>query len=61
MQGPGIEPYAVHALRCVDAPAVMARLQDAARGQDRGAPPVCGPDHWRDAVAIFPRADAMPA
>eukprot|EP00974_Lingulodinium_polyedra_P122763 11184119-Lingulodinium_polyedra.AAC.1 len=49
------------ALRCSDAPAVVARLQEAARGLDPEAPTVWGPDHWRDAVAIFPRADALPA
>eukprot|EP00974_Lingulodinium_polyedra_P081005 7847604-Lingulodinium_polyedra.AAC.1 len=25
------------------------------------APTVWGPDHWRDAVAVFPRAGALPA
>eukprot|EP00974_Lingulodinium_polyedra_P005833 553020-Lingulodinium_polyedra.AAC.1 len=61
MNGPGIEPWAAHTLRCVDSPGALEALRTAARGGDQEAPSVWGPDHWRDAVAIFPRADALPA
>eukprot|EP00974_Lingulodinium_polyedra_P027573 2665632-Lingulodinium_polyedra.AAC.1 len=45
----------------MDAPLTQARLRDAANGSDPAAPAIWGPDHWRDAVAVFPRADALPA
>eukprot|EP00974_Lingulodinium_polyedra_P029276 2820875-Lingulodinium_polyedra.AAC.1 len=61
MTGPGIEPWAVHTLRCVDVPGAHNALRQAARGDDEEAPDVWGPDHWRDAVAVFPRVDALPA
>eukprot|EP00974_Lingulodinium_polyedra_P037742 3620222-Lingulodinium_polyedra.AAC.1 len=60
MTGPGVAEWAVHTLRCQDAPCAEAELREAARGSaDR--PEVWGPDQWRDAVAIFPRLDALPA
>eukprot|EP00974_Lingulodinium_polyedra_P050618 4868838-Lingulodinium_polyedra.AAC.1 len=61
MTGPGIEPYAAHTVRCIDAPRTLARLFDAERGADDEAPPLWGPEAWRDAVAVFPHKDALPA
>eukprot|EP00974_Lingulodinium_polyedra_P133213 11224728-Lingulodinium_polyedra.AAC.1 len=51
MQGPGVEPAAVHALQCVGPSSVADRLWAAARGEDEDAPDVWGPDRWRNAVA----------
>eukprot|EP00974_Lingulodinium_polyedra_P036503 3500720-Lingulodinium_polyedra.AAC.1 len=60
MTGPGIGEWAVHTLRCHDAPCAEAELREAARGKE-DRPEVWGPDHWRDAVVIFPRTEALPA
>eukprot|EP00974_Lingulodinium_polyedra_P112688 10903975-Lingulodinium_polyedra.AAC.1 len=38
----------------------MARLRAAAQDEEPDAPCVRGRNRWRDAAAIFPRADAMP-
>eukprot|EP00974_Lingulodinium_polyedra_P108852 10535756-Lingulodinium_polyedra.AAC.1 len=61
MTGAGIEPYASHTVRCIDAPRALSQLRSAERGEDDEAPPIWGPDAWRDAVAVFPRRDAFPA
>eukprot|EP00974_Lingulodinium_polyedra_P011768 1136093-Lingulodinium_polyedra.AAC.1 len=60
MSAPSVEPWAVHTMRCLDAPCVFEALRAAVRGDDQEAPMVWGPDHWRYAVAIFPRAGVLP-
>eukprot|EP00974_Lingulodinium_polyedra_P117646 11164052-Lingulodinium_polyedra.AAC.1 len=54
MTGEGIEPYASHTVRCIDAPVVQAEILRAERGGGPEAPPIWGPEAWRDAVAVFP-------
>eukprot|EP00974_Lingulodinium_polyedra_P074999 7268066-Lingulodinium_polyedra.AAC.1 len=54
MTGPGVGPWLAHALRCHDAPAAATALNEAARGKE-GPVDVWGPEHWKDAVAVFVR------
>eukprot|EP00974_Lingulodinium_polyedra_P071227 6892193-Lingulodinium_polyedra.AAC.1 len=61
MQDPSVGPHTVHALRCLEALPVLGLVYAASRGDDAAAPSVRGPEHGRDAVAVFPRADALPA
>eukprot|EP00974_Lingulodinium_polyedra_P116215 11158332-Lingulodinium_polyedra.AAC.1 len=42
MREPGIEPWAVHTLRCIDAPSTLGRLRAASGGKDPEAPTVLG-------------------
>eukprot|EP00974_Lingulodinium_polyedra_P040604 3900360-Lingulodinium_polyedra.AAC.1 len=50
----------MHTLRCHYSAAGAAALQDAAQGRD-GAFDVWWSQQWRDAVAVFVQADALPA
>eukprot|EP00974_Lingulodinium_polyedra_P068789 6661067-Lingulodinium_polyedra.AAC.1 len=47
-------------MRCHNAPAAATVLGEAARGKD-GPADVWGPEHWKDAVAVFVQTDALPA
>eukprot|EP00974_Lingulodinium_polyedra_P015598 1510588-Lingulodinium_polyedra.AAC.1 len=60
MTGGGVEPYAVHTVRALDAPMASDELQQAALDAAPGPYAVWGPDQWRDAVAVFPQRGAFP-
>ena len=61
MRGPGVEPIAVHTVRCSHAPCAAGRIAAAARRGVPGAPEVWGPEHWRDAVVLLVPVGAIPA
>eukprot|EP00974_Lingulodinium_polyedra_P066309 6417013-Lingulodinium_polyedra.AAC.1 len=60
MTGEGVEPYAVHTVRALDAPGTLGGLRQAALEGATEPYTVRGPDHWRDAVAIFPQQGSLP-
>eukprot|EP00974_Lingulodinium_polyedra_P052609 5061632-Lingulodinium_polyedra.AAC.1 len=61
MAGRGVEPYAVHTVRALEAPRASDELRQAALDAAPGPYTVWGPDQWRDAVAVFPQFGALPA
>eukprot|EP00974_Lingulodinium_polyedra_P101779 9858117-Lingulodinium_polyedra.AAC.1 len=60
MTGEGVEPYAVHTVRALDAPRALSGLRQAALEGAAEPYTVWGPEQWRDAVAVFPQRGALP-
>eukprot|EP00974_Lingulodinium_polyedra_P038593 3698778-Lingulodinium_polyedra.AAC.1 len=61
MTGAGIDAYAVHIVRALDAPSVALPLRRAITNCDIPGCTVWGPECWREAVAVYPRRGAIPA
>eukprot|EP00974_Lingulodinium_polyedra_P055072 5296462-Lingulodinium_polyedra.AAC.1 len=53
MTGGNVEPYASRTVRALGVPLALNAPRHAADAET-GPFMVWGPDHWRDAVAVFP-------